>query len=193
MAFEHNSLKNLFLIDTYCNGLFHRVMERDADVPKFENRILRKAWKNREMDLEHDLNDIFSIIEFDEWDVGVRTERNILLYTGVSRDFQKKYGDFHKESGVAFCSDDDPDDVMMSLDLGGEGVTMHVDVCPTLGEEYPRVLRELVRKIPDDMDASCRYVLVVDECTVESCCWEDLVDIFDSHEIALVSFKEILS
>jgi hypothetical protein len=193
MAFEHNSLKNLFLIDTYCNGLFHRVMERDAPVPKFENRTLRKAWKNREMDLEHDLNDILSIIEFDEWDVGVRTERNILLYTGVSRDFQKKYGDVHKASGVAFCSDDDPDDLMMSLDLGGEGVTMHVDVCPTLGEEYPRVLRELVRKIPDDMDASCRYVLVVDECTVESCSWEDLVDIFDSHEIALVSFKEILS
>ena len=64
---------------------------------------------------------------------------------------------------------------------------------PTLGEEYPYILRDIERKIPDDDDPSHRYALVVDKCDVESCSWEDLVDIFESHEIALVSFKEIMS
>lgn len=191
MSFEHNSLKNLFLIDTYCNGLFHRVMERDLRSPKFENRTLRKLWKHREMELDHDVNDIVSIIEYDEWDLGVRTDKNILLYSGVSHAFQREYGDVHKSRGVTFCSEDDPEDVMMSVDLGGDGVTIHVDVVTTLGEEYPHVLRELEQKIPDD--SGDKYALVVDECTVESCSWEDLVDIFDSHDIALVSFKEILN
>jgi hypothetical protein len=192
MTFEHNSLKNLFLIDAYCNGLFHRVMERDACVPKFDTRTLRRVWKNRDMDIDHDLNDIVSIIEYDEWDLAVRTDRSILLYTGESSDFQDVYGDMYKQHGVTFCSDDDPVDLMMSLDLGGDGVTIHADVLETLGEEYPRVLRELEAKIPDD-EPGHRYALVVDECEVESCSWEDLVDIFDSHNIALVSFKEILN
>jgi hypothetical protein len=191
MSFEHNSLKNLFLLDTYCNGVFHEVMGRDLHVPKFENRTLRKLWKQREADLDHDLNDVVSIIEYDDWDVGVRTESNMLLYTGVSKTFEQEYGDLHKEHGVTFCSEDDPEDVMMSVDLGGDGVTIHVDVMTTLGEEYPRVIRELEQKIPEDSDD--KYALVVDECTVESCSWEDLVNIFDSHDIALMSFKEILN
>jgi hypothetical protein len=193
MSFEHNSLKNLFLISSYCNGLFHRVMERDVRVPKFETRPLRRAWKNRDMDIDHDINDVVSIIEYDEWDIGVRTERNMLLYTGVCSGFQETYGDIHKEHGVTFCSDDEPDEVMMSVDVGGDGVTVFADVRPTLGEEYPYVLREIEEKITDDDDPRYRYALVVDECTVESCAWEDLVDIFDSHDIALVSFKEILN
>lgn len=196
MAFEHNSLKNLFLINAYCNGLFHRVMERDVHVSKFETRALRRAWKNRDMDIDHDINEVLSIIEYDEWDIGVRTERNILLYSGVCPDFQTTYGDIHKERGVTFCSDDEPDDVMMSVDLGGDGVTILADVRPTLGEEYPHVIRQIEEKIPDDEDdddSRYRYALVVDECTVGSCSWEDLVNIFDSHDIALVSFKEILN
>jgi hypothetical protein len=191
MSFEHNSLKNLFLSDTYSNGLFHRVMEREASSPKFENRTLRKLWKHREVDIDHDINDIVSIIEFDEWDLCIETERNILVYTGVSKDFRR---DFASESEVTFCADDDdPDIVMMTKDLGGEGVTIHVDVCPTLGEEYPHILRDIERKIPVDDDPSHRYALVVDKCEVESCSWEDLVDIFETHDIALVSFKEIMS
>jgi hypothetical protein len=194
MSFEHNSLKNLFLSDVYSNGLFHRVMEREIATPKFEDRNLRKIWKNREMDPDHDVNDIVSVIEFDEWDVGIETSRNFLVYSGVSKEFQEIYGDtFQSETGVTFCSDDDPEDVMMTLDVGGEGVTIHVDVCPTLGEEYPHVLREIERKIPEDCDETHRFALVVDKCEVESCSWEDLVDIFESHDIALVSFKEILN
>jgi len=193
MSFEHNSLKNLFLSDTYSNGLFHRVMERELTNPKFEDRTLRKLWKHREMDTEHDINDIISIIEFDEWDVGIETDRNILVYSGVSKDFSDNYGDFHREEGITFCSDDDPEDIMMTAEIEGEGVTIHVDVCQTLGEEYPHILRDMERKIPDDDDETHRYALVVDKCEVESCSWEDLVDIFASHDIQLVSFKEIVN
>ena len=193
MSFEHNSLKNLFLLDSYCNGLFHRVMERDVSTPIFAKRKLRKAWKTREMDLDHDLNDITSIIEWDEWDVGVHTERNILLYTGVCPGFKGEFGDINRDGGVTFCCDDEDDDVMMSVDLDGEGLTINVDVLTTLGEEYPRILRGICEKMDEDEDEGERYALVVDQCTVESCSWEDLVDIFDSHGIALVSFKEILN
>lgn len=189
MSFEHNSLKNLFLSDAYSNGLFHRVMEHDECVPKFEDRLLRKIWKHRDMDVDHDMNDIVSIIEFDEWDIGIETERNILVYSGVSNDFEDTYGDHHQANGVTFYSEDG--DVTMTHNLGGEGVVIHVDVCPVLGEEYPHVLRDIERKIPDDDDENHRYALVVDKCEVESCSWEDLVDIFASHDIALVSFKEI--
>jgi len=168
-------------------------MEREEQVPRFDDRILRKIWKHREMDTDHDMNDIVSIVEFDEWDVGISTERNILVYTGNAGDFEDLYGEFHRSNGVTFCCEEDADDVMMTHELPNEPVTIHVDVRPVLGEEYPYVLRDIERKIPDEDDASHRYALVVDKCEVESCSWEDLVDIFESHDIALVSFKEIMN
>lgn len=195
MSYKHNYLKNLFLSDAYANALFQKVMERDSVPPKFTEKTLRRAWKNRALETDHDLNEIVATIENGEWDIGVETVRNILVYsTDSTGHFVENYGDFYTDGPVSFVvEDDDLEELMITYDLGGEcGSTLCVDVCPHLGEEYPHVLRDLERKIPDVDDPSYKYVLLVDECTVESCDWEDLVDIFDQHDIVLVSFKELM-
>ena len=194
MSFKHNYLKNLFLSDAYANALFQKVMERDIESPKFTDKTLRRAWKNRDLETDHDLNEIVATIENGEWDIGVDTTRNILVYsTDSCGNFIENYGDFHSNGNVSFVmEDDDLEELMITRDLGGDGSSLFVDVCPYLGEEYPHVLRDLKRKIPDSEDSSHKYVLLVDECSVESCEWEDLVDIFDQHDIVLVSFKELM-
>jgi hypothetical protein len=193
MSYEHNYLKNLFLGDEYANALFQKVMEKSMYTePEFSDKILRRAWARKEIETDHDINDVYTIIENDEWDIGIETSRNICMYASESKEFYKKFGDFHSEHGISFCSEDDPKELMITHDLGGEGTTLCVDVCKSLGEEYPYVIRDMERKIPDDTDDSCKYVLIVEECSVESCDWEDLVDIFDQHDITLVSFKELM-
>lgn len=194
MSYEHNVLKNFFLNEEYSNALFQKVLERSLEGhPELSDKILRRAWRRRVTETDHDINDIYTTIENGDWDIGVETERNILMYTSDSRDFYEKYGDFHSERGVTFCSEDEPEELMITYDLGGDGTTLCVDVLEELGEEYPHILRDIKNKIPDDdEDGETRYVLLVDRCTVESCDWEDLVDIFDQHDIVLVSFKELM-
>lgn len=193
MSFKHNYLKNLFLSDAYANALFQKVMERDSAPPTLSDKTLRRAWKHRVVETDHDLNEIVATIENGDWDIGIETTRNILVYSSNKvGDFVDVYGDFHTEKGYSFSvEDDDGDELMITYDVGGSDETsMNVDVCPNLGEEYPFVLRAMKRKIPPDDDQI--YVLLVDECTVKSCDWKDLVDIFDQHDIALVSFKELI-
>ena len=194
MSYEHNHLKNLFLSDSFANALFQTVLEREQyDEPKFADKVLKKVWKRKEQETEHDLNDIYTTIEYDEWDIGIETERCLCVYTSKCKDFYKKYGDVHSQDGITFCTEDDPNEIVITQDVGrGEGLTLFVDVCPRLGEEYPHILRDIERKIPQDDDETHKYVLVVDECSVQSCEWEDLVDIFDRHDIALISFKELM-
>lgn len=192
MSYKHNYLKNLFLSESYANALFQLVMERNAaEEPTFSDKILRRLWKKKEPEVDHDINDIVATIEYGEWDLGINTDRRVCVYTSESKDFEKKYGDFHNEQGITFCSEDDPEEIVITQNFGPEEMTLCVDVCPHLGEEYPHVLRDLERKIPDD-DEDYRYVLLVDECTVESCEWEDLVEIFEQHDITLCSFKELM-
>lgn len=194
MSYKHNCLKNLFLDESITNSLYQLVLERTRiGEPTFTNKTLNKLWKNKEQDTEHDINDVYTTIEYEEWDIGIEAERQVLVYTSESKDFQKKYGDCHSEGDVTFCvEDDDTDEVVITQDLGLEPVTLCVDVLTHLGEEYPHVLRDMTRKIPDDDDETHRYVLLVDECSVQSCVWEDLVEIFDQHDITLVSFKELV-
>lgn len=193
MSYKHNYLKNLFLSDSYANALYQLVLERDAvDEPKFLCKTLRRLWKKKERELDHDINDIYATIEDGEWDLRIDADRRVCVYTGDSKDFHRKYEDVHTEQGVTFCVEDDYE-ITMTQDHGPGEMTVCVDVCPHLGEEYPHILRDLERKIPEyDTDDSYRYALLVDECTVESCEWEDLVEIFDQHDITLCSFKELM-
>lgn len=192
MSYKHNYLKNLFLSDSYANALYQLVLERGVvDVPKFQCKTLRRLWKNRESELDHDINDIYTTIESNEWDLRIDADRSVCVYIGESLDFEDKYEEVHAEQGVTFCTEDGY--VIMTHDQGSEELVLFVDVCPTLGEEYPHILRDMERKIPKDYpDDSYRYVLLVNECTVESCEWEDLVEIFDEHDITLCSFKEMM-
>src|SRR5210317_452086 len=192
MSYNHNYLKNLFLSESYANALFQLGMERNAaEEPEFSDKILRRLWKKKEPEVDHDINDSAVTIENGEWYLGIETERRVCIYTCESKDFRKKYGDFYSEQGITFCSEDDPEEVVITQNFGPDDMTLCVDVCPHLGEEYPHIIREMEHKIPDD-DENYRYVLLVDECTVESCEWEDLVDIFDQHDITLCSFKELM-
>lgn len=194
MSYEHNHLKNLFLSESMSNSLFQLVLERgQLDEPKFSDKVLNKLWKRKEPETEHDINDIYTTIEYDEWDIGIDTERSACVYVSESKDFYKKFGDVHAQGAITFCiEDDETDEVVITHDIAAEGLTLCVDVCPHLGEEYPHVLRDIERKIPEDDDERYRYVLLVDECSVQSCEWEDLVEIFEQHDIILVSFKELM-
>lgn len=193
MSYEHNYLKNLFLSESYANALYQFVIERDSfEEPKFSDKILRRLWKKKEPETDHDINDICTTIEYGDWDIGIEAEGQVCMYTSESKEFCEKYGDFHTEEGVTFCSEDDPTEVVITRNIGPGDITVCVDVCPNLGEEYPHILRDMERKIPDDDDLSYKYVLLIDECSVESCEWAELVDIFDQHDITLCSFKELM-
>lgn len=192
MSFKHNSLKNLFLDESIANALYQLVLEREQlDEPKFTSKVLTKLWDRKEVDTDHDVNDVYATIEFGDWDIGIEADRRVLVYTSDSKDFHKKFGEYHTEGDVTFCIEDDPMEVVITQDLGPEELTLYVDVIPKLGEEYPHVLRDMKRKIPEQDDEN-KYVLLVDECSVQSCVWEDLVEIFDQHDITLVSFKELM-
>jgi hypothetical protein len=191
MSFIHNNLKNNFLDDDFAKEYLDEVLGAIFEEPTFRLKTLQKIVDHSEVLVNHEMNVLETVIETPPWDVTINAHSTHRVFVTTDevmiQKFLNKFEDGYTEIGETFFEYMEDEGKLYITLRGDEPIKLKIDCLVTLGEEYPSVIGEVLHKKCEDDVVS----IFVGKCTVESCTWDDLKDLFGRHGIYLVHIKDM--
>lgn len=193
MSFVHNNLKNNFLDDDFAKEYLDEVLSDMFEDPTFRLKTLQKIVDQSEVLVNHEMNVLETVVETPPWDVTITAHSTHRVYVtdneAMIEKFLNKFEDGYTEVGDTFFEYMEDEGKLYVTLRSDEPIGLKIDCLVTLGEEYPSVIREVLRKKHEDEVPS----ILVGKCTVESCTWDELKDLFVRHGIYLVHIKDMFA
>lgn len=193
MSFVHNNLKNNFLYDDFAKEFLDEVLSDMFEDPTFRLKTLQKIVDQSEVLVNHEMNVLETVVETAPWDVTINAHSTHRVYVTdndvMIEKFLNKFEDGYTEVGDTFFEYMEDEGKLYVTLRNDEPIALKIDCLVSLGEEYPSVIQEVLHNKRGDEVAS----ILVGKCTVQSCTWDELKDLFSRHGIYLVHIKDMFA